>query len=128
MFVDMSIPVASKDVNAMVGTCCASLSDAPLSEPEAVELARLLTAVADPVRLRMLSMLMAADEVCSCELEGPLDRSQPTISHHTRLLSEAGLITGEKRGKWTWWRLNPDRLADIRTALGGRSERSPGAE
>jgi ArsR family transcriptional regulator, arsenate/arsenite/antimonite-responsive transcriptional repressor len=119
--VDMSIPVTSKNVNTSAETCCAALGDTPLTEREAIDLAQLLTALADPVRLRILSMLIAADEVCSCELEGPLARSQPTISHHTRLLAKAGLITGDKRGKWTWWRLNPDRLAEIRAALGGGS-------
>jgi ArsR family transcriptional regulator len=57
--------------------------------------------------------------VCSCELEGPLAKSQPTISHHTKVLADAGIITGEKRGKWTWWHANPDRIAAIRKALGG---------
>ncbi len=115
----MSIPVESKIVNANGEPCCASLTDAPLTERDAVELARLLMALSDPVRLRILSMLIASEEICSCELEGPLARSQPTISHHTRLLSEAGLITGDRRGKWTWWRLNSDRLAEVRRALGG---------
>ena len=98
--------------------CCASLA-APLSEHDAAELATLLSALADPARLRILSLLVANDEVCSCDLEAPLERSQPTVSHHTRLLAEAGLIAGEKRGRWMWWRLQPDRLAAIRTALGG---------
>ena len=76
-------------------------------------------ALADPVRLRLLSLVASQDEVCSCDLEGPLDRSQPTISHHTRVLAEAGLIIGEKRGRWMWWRADPDRLATIRKVLGG---------
>lgn len=116
--VNLKNPMAAKTSNATTA-CCASLTDAPLNEREAMDLARLLAAIADPVRLRILSMLVATDEICSCELEAPLGRSQPTVSHHTRLLSEAGLITGEKRGKWTWWRLVPDRLAAVRTALGG---------
>jgi ArsR family transcriptional regulator len=103
------------DANA----CCASVTDPSLTEEDATDLARVLAALADPVRLRILSLLVANDEVCSCELEQPLGRSQPTVSHHTRLLSDAGLISGEKRGKWTWWRLNPQRLAAVRTALGG---------
>lgn len=99
--------------------CCPSLTTAPLSEEEAAELAALLGALADPARLRILSLLVANEQVCSCDLEGPLERSQPTVSHHTRLLAEAGLIAGERRGKWMWWRLNPARLAEIRNALGG---------
>jgi ArsR family transcriptional regulator len=98
--------------------CCASVVEAPLTEPEAVELARVLAALGDPVRLRLLSLVAAEGEVCSCDLEGPLDRSQPTVSHHTRILAEAGLIVGEKRGRWTWWKVLPDRLAALRRALG----------
>jgi ArsR family transcriptional regulator len=99
--------------------CCASVVDAPLAEDEAVELARVLGALADPVRLRLLSLVASQSEVCSCNLEAPLAKSQPTISHHTRVLAEAGLLMGEKRGRWTWWRVDPDRLAAVRTALGG---------
>ncbi|MCU1429083.1 MAG: transcriptional regulator, partial [Actinomycetia bacterium] len=71
--------------------CCPSVLQAPLDEREATELARAFAALADPVRLRLLSLIATADEVCSCELEAPLERSQPTISHHTKALAEAGL-------------------------------------
>lgn len=101
------------------GLCCASLVDAPLSEPDATELARVLSALSDPVRLRLLSLVASQSEVCSCDLEAPLGKSQPTVSHHTKVLSEAGLIIGEKRGRWMWWRIEPDRLSAIRQALGG---------
>ena len=99
--------------------CCSSLTEAPLSETEADELARVLGALADPVRLRLLSLVAAQDEVCSCDLEVPLGKSQPTVSHHTRVLSEAGLLVGEKRGRWMWWRVEADRLTAVRKALGG---------
>ena len=66
--------------------------------------------MADPVRLRLLSLVAEAGELCSCNLEEPLGKSQPTISHHTKVLAEAGLIRGEKRGRWVWWRLVPERL------------------
>lgn len=99
--------------------CCSSLVEAPLGEEEASELARVLSALADPVRLRLLSLVASQQEVCSCDLEGPLARSQPTVSHHTTVLAQAGLLVGEKRGRWTWWRVEPTRLASIRTALGG---------
>jgi ArsR family transcriptional regulator len=98
--------------------CCSSVVDAPLAEAEAVVLGRTFGALADPVRLRLLSLVAAQIEVCSCDLEGPLGRSQPTISHHTKVLAEAGLIVGEKRGRWMWWRVDPERLAVIRKALG----------
>ena len=99
--------------------CCAPLVEAPLAQDEAVELARVLGALADPVRLRLLSLVAASGEVCSCNLEGPLAKSQPTISHHTRVLAEAGLLVGEKRGRWIWWHVSTDRLAVVRAALGG---------
>jgi ArsR family transcriptional regulator len=74
--------------------------------------------MADPVRLRLLSLVAASGEVCSCDLEGPLGRSQPTVSHHTKILADAGLLIGEKRGRWMWWRVDPDRPAAVRGALG----------
>jgi ArsR family transcriptional regulator len=97
--------------------CCASVLAAPLSDADAVELARMFAALADPVRLRLLSMVADCDEVCSCELEAPLGKSQPTVSHHTKALADAGLIVGEKRGRWMWWRIVPERLELLRTAL-----------
>ena len=84
---------------------------------EARALAEVFAALADPVRLRLLSLIAAAGECCSCDLEGPLGKSQPTVSHHTKALMEAGLITGDKRGRWTWWRVVPERLAAVRAAL-----------
>jgi ArsR family transcriptional regulator len=109
---------AAKVARAQDDLCCASVGEAPLSELEAVDLARVLAALADPVRLRLLSLVAAQDEVCSCDLEGPLERSQPTVSHHTKILAEAGLIVGDRRGRWTWWKVVPERLAALRRALG----------
>jgi ArsR family transcriptional regulator len=99
------------------GVCCAPLSAEPIGEAEAVELARVFAALADPVRLRLFSIVAGADEVCSCDLEEPLAKSQPTISHHTKALADAGLIVGEKRGRWMFWRADPGRLRAIRKAL-----------
>jgi len=101
------------------GLCCASVVESPLSHTDAANLAHVLAALADPIRLQLFSIVAAQGEVCSCDLEAPLERSQPTISHHTKLLAEAGLIVGEKRGRWVWWRIEPIRLADLRRALGG---------
>ena len=97
--------------------CCGSVLAAPLSEGDATELAAAYAALADPVRLRLLSLIAAADEVCSCDLEEPIERSQPTVSHHTKALAEAGLIVGERRGRWMWWRVVPERVAALRDAL-----------
>lgn len=99
--------------------CGPPITEAPLSGTDAAALAAVFAALGDPVRLRLLSLVAAQGEVCSCHLEQPLGKSQPTISHHTRVLAEAGLIEGEKRGKWTWWRVVPERLAALRQALGG---------
>ena len=99
--------------------CCAPVTESALSEDDARKLASVLGALCDPVRLRLLSVVASEGEVCSCNLEAPLGKSQPTISHHTRILAEAGLIVGEKRGKWTWWRAVPEQLKAVRRALGG---------
>jgi len=98
--------------------CCGSVLGAPLSDADATELAAAFAALADPVRLRLLSIIAAGGEVCSCDLEEPLQRSQPTVSHHTKALAAAGLIVGEKRGRWMWWQVVPERVAALRDALG----------
>jgi ArsR family transcriptional regulator len=100
------------------GVCCAPLRTTPLAEDEAVELARMFAALADPIRLRLHSLVANADEVCSCDLLDTLGKSQPTISHHTKTLTHAGLITGEKRGRWVYWRVVPDKMEALRKALG----------
>jgi len=106
-------PVKVVDTEA----CCPSLADAPLDEAEAETLAHAFAALADPVRLRLLSLIANAGEVCACDLLAPLGRSQPTVSHHTRTLAEAGLITGEKKGRWVWWSIVPERMAELHDAL-----------
>ncbi len=104
--------------SAELALCYPAVGEAPLGEAEAADLAGVLAALADPIRLRLLSIVASHDEVCSCDLEGPLGKSQPTVSHHTRVLAEAGLLTGERRGRWVWWRVEPTRLAAVRKALG----------
>ena len=115
----MARVATGREKKAAAQECCAPLTEAPLSPRHAEELAPVLAALGEPVRLRLLSLVAAEGEVCSCNLEAPLGRSQPTISHHTRILAEAGLIEGEKRGKWTWWRIVPERLDTLRSLLGG---------
>ena len=104
-------------VDDAVVNCCSPLAQEVLSEKEAHAMALVYSALADPVRLRLLSLVASVDEVCSCNLEGPLAKSQPTVSHHTRILAEAGLIVGQKRGRWMWWRVVPDRLSAAATFL-----------
>jgi ArsR family transcriptional regulator len=98
--------------------CCAPLVDHVLSDKEAVALADVMSALGDPVRLRIFSIVASEDEVCSCNLEELVGKSQPTISHHTHKLASAGLIEGEKRGRWVWWRVVPEQMAALRAALG----------
>jgi ArsR family transcriptional regulator len=92
---------------------------APLTNADAEELARGFNALADPARLRVLSILAASPEgeVCVCDFVKPLDKSQPTVSHHLKILSEAGLVQGDRRGKWVWYSLNRSRLAELRAAI-----------
>jgi ArsR family transcriptional regulator, arsenate/arsenite/antimonite-responsive transcriptional repressor len=105
----------SKVVN--MNECCPSLLAAPLAEEDAEDLASAFAALSDPVRLRLLSLVAEAGELCSCNLQAPLGKSQPTISHHTKVLAEAGLIRGEKRGRWVWWTIVPERLDAVRNSL-----------
>ena len=106
-------------IKVVVEECCPSVLAAPLDADEAAQLAVGFTALADPVRLRVLSMLAAAPEgeVCVCDFVGPIGKSQPTISHHLKVLSEAGLVHGDRRGKWVWYSLDRDRLAGLRSAI-----------
>jgi ArsR family transcriptional regulator len=104
-----------------VVSCCSPLAGTALSDVEASDLAQIFSALGDPARLKMLSLIASDDEVCSCALEEPLGKSQPTISHHTRILAAAGLIVGEKRGRWVWWRVVPERLNDVARILTDRS-------
>ncbi|WP_420450256.1 ArsR/SmtB family transcription factor [Ilumatobacter sp.] len=94
---------------------------------ESIVMAGRVSALADPVRLRILSILAGSDdgEVCACDFVEPLGRSQPTVSHHLRVLAEAGFVEGDKRGRWVWYRLRDDSVADlardlVTVATGGR--------
>jgi len=107
----------AKLIGATGSACCPSLLDSPLDEPQADDLARTFAALADPVRLRLLSLIADAGEVCACDLLEPLGKAQPTVSHHTKVLAEVGLVTGEKRGRWVWWSVVPARVAELRDAL-----------
>jgi ArsR family transcriptional regulator len=104
--------------------CCPSVLDAPLDEAQAADLARAFAALADPVRLRLLSLIADAGEVCACELLEPLGKAQPTVSHHTKALADAGLIVGEKRGRWVWWSIVPERVATLADALAPAARRA----
>lgn len=100
--------------------CCEPVGSARFAETDAAELAKGFHALADPVRLRLLSTIAANGSLgaCVCDLVGPSGRSQPTVSHHLRILREAGLVTSEKRGTWAWYFADTERVAALRSALG----------
>lgn len=102
--------------------CCAPVLAAPLDEDEAAQLAAGFKALADPVRLRLLSLIAdaAGGTACSCDLEAPVGKSQSTVSHHLSVLADAGLITKEKVGRWVNCTIVPERLAALRDALAPR--------
>lgn len=99
--------------------CCTPVRAEMLDEKTAETLARSFGALSDPIRLRLLSFVASAnaDEVCACDLIEPSGRSQPTVSHHMKILVDAGLVTREKRGLWVWYRLVPQRLDALRAVL-----------
>lgn len=95
--------------------CCVPLAQATLDEDDAETLAEILKALADPVRLRLVSIIATAPsgEVCACDLPSLVGRTQPTVSHHLGLLVRAGIISREQRGKWAWFSLRPDGLRAV---------------
>jgi ArsR family transcriptional regulator len=101
--------------------CCAPVTREPLSAEAAERIVPLVKAIADPVRLRLLSLVAshADGEACVCDLNDAFDLSQPTISHHLKLLHQAGLLDREKRGVWVYYRINAAALGDLAGLLGG---------
>jgi ArsR family transcriptional regulator len=102
-----------------VTACCAPLASEALAEADAQTLARQFAALADPVRLRLVSLLAIADggAMCACDLVEPVGKSQPTVSHHLKVLGDAGLVTSEKRGRNVWYGTVPAALEALRDAL-----------
>ncbi|MFL6106171.1 MAG: metalloregulator ArsR/SmtB family transcription factor [Marmoricola sp.] len=101
--------------------CCSPLTREPLSADAALRISPLLKALADPVRLRLLSLVASHQdgEACVCDLQEAFDLSQPTISHHLKVLHEVGLVDRSKRGVWVYYRIRSESLADLATLLGG---------
>ena len=106
------------ELAAAVG-CCAPLAREPLTGDQAVELARVFKALGDPVRLRLLSLIASHEggEACVCDLSDVFELTGPTISHHLKVLREAGLITGDRRGTWIYYRVQPEALRLASTVL-----------
>ncbi|WP_406641361.1 ArsR/SmtB family transcription factor [Amycolatopsis sp. WGS_07] len=104
---------------AVISACCSPLARDPLTADDAAELAKLFKALSDPVRLRLLSLIAshAGGEACVCDLTGAFDLTGPTISHHLKVLRESGLITGERRGTWVYYRVHSAMLARLSAVL-----------
>jgi len=105
---------------ADTAACCPPLSREPLSAEQATQIAPLLKALADPVRLRLMSMIAShpGGEACVCDLNDAFDLSQPTISHHLKVLHEAGLLDRDKRGVWVYYRARTEALASLGALIG----------
>jgi ArsR family transcriptional regulator len=118
--ISMSVNVSTmKTIALITEECCPPVLRAPLGAGEADEMAAALRVLADPARLRLVSLLASSPgrEQCVCNLTGPLGLSQPTVSHHLKVLASAGLVEREQRGKWAYFRLVPERLAVMQRAL-----------
>ena len=113
MTLDVGAPLPVVDE----GSCCAPVGAPPLDAADAAELAVLLRALADPMRLQLLSLVVASGSACICDLTDPVGLSQPTVSHHMRVLVEAGLLSREKRGRWVHFSVIPDALGGLSVRL-----------
>ncbi|WP_299037806.1 helix-turn-helix transcriptional regulator [uncultured Pseudokineococcus sp.] len=124
----MSTTTAPAPARDVAGCCRTPVTAAPLPAAAAGELARTLKALADPARLRLLSLIASTDEAeaCVCDLTEPVGLSQPTVSHHLKTLVDAGLLTRERRGSWAFYALVPgalDAVADALRSSGGSGPR-----
>ena len=104
-----------------MGACCAPLTEAPISAEDAELAAHVFKALADPARVRLLSMIAAGDPdgTCVCDLNEAVDLAQPTVSHHLKVMLDAGLLERERRASWAYYRLRPGVLQTLATILGG---------
>jgi ArsR family transcriptional regulator len=109
--------MSMKSIAVLPAICCGPQTE-PLTTPEAEELAARFKALADPTRVAIINCLSAADEVCVCNMTASFDLSQPTISHHLKILREAGLVEASRRGTWAYYRLVPEAIDALRGALG----------
>ena len=107
------MPKALPVLDTTAPVCCASVAAAPMREDDALEVALRLKALADPVRLRLMSLLLTSPEVCTCDMAPAVGLSEPTVSHHLGQLRRAGLIEGERRGMNVWYRARRDALGAL---------------
>jgi ArsR family transcriptional regulator len=117
------VDIRDRPTLPLTAACCAPLLREPITPGQAAELARILKALADPVRLRLVSMVAAHQdgEACVCDLTEPLGLTQPTISHHLKVLVDAGIFTRDKRGVWAYYAVVPSALNALSAVLGTAS-------
>jgi ArsR family transcriptional regulator len=110
-----TLPMLANDLSA----CCSPLTGGVLDAESAGRLARMFKALGDPTRVRLISMIAATDggEACICDLTAPVGLSQGTVSHHMKILADAGLVSREQRGKWAFYRVDPSTLGAMAAAL-----------
>jgi ArsR family transcriptional regulator len=118
--VTTAVDIQHRAALPLADVCCAPLLREPITASQAADLARLLKALADPTRLRLVSMVAAHEdgEACVCDLTEPLGLTQPTISHHLKILVDAGIFTRDKRGVWAYYALRPAALQALAAVLG----------
>jgi ArsR family transcriptional regulator, arsenate/arsenite/antimonite-responsive transcriptional repressor len=117
--VSMAVNMTEVKTFPMVEICCPPVLGAPLAAADAESIASVLQVLADPARLRLLSLIASCpgSEACGCDLTGPVGLSQPTVSHHLNVLHEAGLVDRERRGKWVYYRVRPEPIRALGEAL-----------
>ncbi|MEH1168357.1 metalloregulator ArsR/SmtB family transcription factor [Micromonospora sp. CPCC 205539] len=108
-----ALPMADQQALA----CCSPLAARPLDADQAAVVAPMFKALGDPVRLRLLSMIASVPEICVCDLTPAFDLSGPTISHHLKVLREAGLVDSERRGTWVWYQVRPEAIRQLGVLL-----------
>ena len=115
VYISMSVDMTELTLTPSTSpiACCAPIAARTLSDAEAEATAALFRALGDPARVRLLNILAACDEVCVCELTEPLGLSQPTVSHHLKTLTDAGLLSREQRGKWAYFSIKPEATARL---------------
>ena len=114
----MSVYMSNEPEDA---ACCSTPIGRSLTPREAERSARIFAALGDPVRLRLYTLIASSDgEVCACSFVDAVGRSQPTVSHHLKVLRDSGLVTGTKRGTWVWYSANPDLAAEVAQLLPAR--------
>ncbi len=113
-------PMALVQIPVSPAACCTPLTDTAMDADDAAQTSRTLKALADPARLRLLSIIAAHEggEACVCDLTEPVGLSQPTVSHHLKVLTEAGFVTREKRGVWAYYTLVPGAVRELTAHLG----------